>query len=339
MKNIFISGISGFIGTHITIEGIRRGYHITGTTRSQKKEEEVKKTITNELGEEALKSLTVFHCDLNSPNGWADAMKGCDAVLHVASPFPMGLPKHENDLIHPARNGVKHVFEAAIQNKIYRIVQTSSIAAIMYGHELGKTHFTEEDFTNINGAMISPYTKSKTLAEQDVWNYAKQHPALKVSVINPGFVLGPLLNKEIGTSADVILKLMKGEFPGVPKLGFPIVDVRDVAAAHYNALENDSSIGERYAVVAESFWFKELAQAILDAYPAYNKKVKARELPNWFLKIFSLFDKPTRMIIDELGFCAIISNNKLKRDLKIQPITSKEAIQATAKSLVELQLV
>ena len=161
MKNIFISGISGFIGTHITIEGIRRGYHITGTTRSQKKEEEVKKIIANTLGEEALKSLTVFHCDLNSPNGWADAMEGCDAVLHVASPFPMGLPKHENDLIHPARNGVKHVFEAALQNKIYRIVQTSSIAAIMYGHEPGKTHFTEEDFTNINGAMISPYTKSK----------------------------------------------------------------------------------------------------------------------------------------------------------------------------------
>ena len=339
MKNVFISGISGFIGTHITIEGIRRGYHITGTTRSLKKEEEVKKIIANILGEEALKSLTIFHCDLNSSDGWANAMKGCDAILHVASPFPMGLPKHEDDLILPARNGVKHVFEAALKNNIHRIVQTSSIAAIMYGHEPGKTDFTEEDFTNINGAMISPYTKSKALAEQDVWKYAKQHPELKVSVINPGFVLGPLLNKEIGTSGDVILKLMKGEFPGVPKLGFPIVDVRDVAAAHYNALENDISIGQRYATVSESFWFKEIAIAILEAYPTYNKKVKAKELPNWFLKIFSLFDKPTRMIIDELGFCAIISNDKLKRDLKIQPIAAKDAIQSTAKSLVDLKLV
>jgi len=339
MKNIFISGASGFIGTHIVIEGLKRGYTITGTTRSMHKEGVLREIVSAHLGEEALSRLIIYYCDLNSPDGWADAMKGCNAILHVASPFPMGLPKHEDDLILPARNGVKHVFEAALQNNIHRIVQTSSIAAIMYGHESGKTDFTEEDFTNINGAMISPYTKSKALAEQDVWKYAKQHPELKVSVINPGFVLGPLLNKEIGTSGDVILKLMKGEFPGVPKLGFPIVDVRDVAAAHYNALENDLSIGQRYATVSESFWFKEIAKAILDAYPTYNKKVKAKELPNWFLKIFSLFDKPTRMIIDELGFCAIISNDKLKRDLKIQPIAAKDAIQATAKSLVDLKLV
>jgi dihydroflavonol-4-reductase len=339
MKNIFISGASGFIGTHIVIEGLKRGYTITGTTRSMHKEGVLREIVSAHLGEEALSRLIIYYCDLNSPDGWADAMKGCDAILHVASPFPMGLPKHEDDLILPARNGVKHVFEAALKNNIHRIVQTSSIAAIMYGHEPGKTNFTEEDFTNINGAMISPYTKSKALAEQDVWKYAKQHPELKVSVINPGFVLGPLLNKEIGTSADVVLKLMKGEFPGVPKLGFPIVDVRDVAAAHYNALENENSIGHRYAAVAESLWFKELAQAILDAYPTYNKKVKAKELPNWFLKIFSLFDKPTRMIIDELGFCAVISNQKMKTDLKINPISSKDAIQATATSLVELKLV
>ncbi len=198
MKKIFVSGISGFIGTHITIEGIKRGYQITGTTRSQQKEDEVKRIIANELGEEALNSLTIYHCDLNSPDNWQEAMKGCTAVLHVASPFPMELPKHEDVIIIPARNGVKHVMDAALANKISRIVQTSSIAAIMYGHKSGKTNFNEHDFTNLtSGNVVSAYAKSKTLAEQDMWNFGKENPELKITVINPGFVLGPLLKKEL----------------------------------------------------------------------------------------------------------------------------------------------
>jgi dihydroflavonol-4-reductase len=340
MKNIFISGISGFIGTHITIEGIKRGYQITGTTRNQQKEDEVKKTIEKVLGVEALKSLKVFHCDLNSPDNWQEAMKGCDAILHVASPFPLGIPKHEDDVIMPARNGVKHVMDAALANNISRVVQTSSIAAILYGHEKGKINFDEADFTNLNsGVLVSAYAKSKTLAEQDMWQYAKENPSLKITVINPGFVLGPILNKEIGTSADIIVKMMKGKFPGTPKMGFPIADVRDVAAAHFNALENEISIGQRYAIVNESLWMKDVALAVLDACPEYKNKLKARELPNWLVKIASLFDKTIRMVKDELGLLYVVNNDKMKKDLKIAPISSVQAVQETAKSLVDLKLV
>ena len=267
-------------------------------------------------------------------------MKGCDAVLHVASPFPLGIPKHEDDLIMPARNGVKHVMDAALANNISRVVQTSSIAAILYGHEKGKINFDEGDFTNLSsGNLVSAYAKSKTLAEQDMWIYAKENPALKITVMNPGFVLGPILNKEIGTSADVIVKMMKGEFPGTPKMGFPIIDVRDVAKAHFNALENEVSIGQRYAIVNESLWMKEVALAVLEACPEYKNKLKARELPNWIVKIASLFDKTIRMVKDELGLLYDVSNEKMKKELNITPIPSKEAIQATAKSLIELNLV
>ena len=340
MKKIFVSGISGFIGTHITIEGIKRGYQITGTTRNQQKEDEVKRTIAKVLGEEALKSLTIYHCDLNDPANWQEAMKGCDAILHVASPFPLGIPKHEDDVIMPALNGVKYVMNAALANNISRIVQTSSIAAIIYGHEKGKINFDEHDFTNLtSGNLVSAYAKSKTLAEQDMWNFAKENPTLKITVMNPGFVLGPIFNKEIGTSADVIVKMMKGEFPGTPKMGFPIIDVRDVAKAHFNALENEVSIGQRYAIVNESLWMKEVALAVLEACPEYKNKLKARELPNWIVKIASLFDKTIRMVKDELGLLYDVSNEKMKKDLNITPIPSKEAIQATAKSLIELNLV
>jgi dihydroflavonol-4-reductase len=267
-------------------------------------------------------------------------MKGCDAILHVASPFPLGIPKQEDDVIMPARNGVKHVMDAALANNISRVVQTSSIAAIIYGHEKGKINFDEHDFTNLtSGNLVSAYAKSKSLAEQDMWLYAKENPTLKITVMNPGFVLGPIFNKEIGTSADVIVKMMKGEFPGTPKMGFPIIDVRDVAKAHFNALENEISIGQRYAIVNESLWMKEVALAVLEACPEYKNKLKARELPNWIVKIASLFDKTIRMVKDELGLLYDVSNEKMKKDLNITPIPSKEAIKATAKSLIELNLV
>jgi dihydroflavonol-4-reductase len=133
--------------------------------------------------------------------------------------------------------------------------------------------------------------------------------------------------------------MMKGKFPGTPKMGFPIIDVRDVAAAHFNALENEISIGQRYAIVNESLWMKDVALAVLDACPEYKNKLKARELPNWLVKIASLFDKTIRMVKDELGLLYVVNNDKMKKDLKIAPISSVQAVQETAKSLVDLKLV
>jgi len=339
MKKIMITGVSGFLGSHMAVEGLKRGYEVVGTIRNKEKEAETVATINGFVTREQLKNLTFAHCDLTKSEGWSEAMKSCDAIIHVASPFNLELPKHEDDLIIPARNGVKHVFEAAIQNNIHRIVQTSSIAAIMYGHESGKTNFDETNWTDVNGSMVSPYTKSKTLAEKLVWEFVQNNPQLKVTTINPGFILGPILGKDPGTSAAVVLKMMKGEYPGVPQLGFPTVDVRDVVELHFKALESEAAIGQRYAAVSESIWFKEIAQFVLDAQPSYNKKVKAKELPNWFMKIFALFEKSTRMIIPELGFKAIVSNEKAKQQLGFAPRSAKEAVMATANALVEMKMV
>ena len=334
-----ITGVSGFLGSHMAVEGLKRGYKVVGTIRNKQKEAEVISTLKSHVSADQLNNLQFSYCDLTIAEGWSEAMAGCEAIIHVASPFNLELPKHEDDLIIPARNGVKHVFEAALQNNIHRIVQTSSIAAIMYGQEKGKSNFDETNWTDVNGPMVSPYTKSKTLAEKLVWEIAQQNPQLKVTTINPGFILGPILGKDPGTSAAVILKMMKGEYPGVPQLGFPTVDVRDVIELHFKALESETAIGQRYAAVSESIWFKEIAQFVLDAQPSYNKKVKAKELPNWFIKIFSLFEKSTRMIIPELGFKANISNEKAKQQLGFAPRTAKEAVMATANALVEMKLV
>jgi dihydroflavonol-4-reductase len=339
MKKLLITGASGFLGSHMVIEGLKKGYTIVATTKTAAKEKDALSIISKYVNETQLSNLSFVHCDLTSPENWDFAVAGCDAILHVASPFPLGLPKHEDDLIIPARKGVQYVFEAAIKNNINRIIQTSSVVALVYGHGAGKTNFDENDWTNLNSPLITAYIKSKTLAEQDVWNYSKSNPELKVTCINPAFILGPVLGKDVGTSADIILKLMKGEYPGVPKLGFPIVDVRDVVELHYKALLSDASIGQRYAAVSNSIWFKDIASNILEAQPGYHKKVKTKELPIWFIKIFALFDKSAKMIIHELGTCTNVSNQKAKNDLNHFPISAGEAVKATANSLVHLGLV
>jgi dihydroflavonol-4-reductase len=339
MKKICITGVSGFLGIHMALEGLKKGYQIVGTVRSEEKAKETIDTLSTFLREEELNNLSFAYTNLLKPEGWDEALKNCDAVIHVASPFIIEVPKHEDDLILPARNGVKHVFEAALKNNIQRIIQTSSIVSIVYGHGNNKNDFNETDWTNVDSKMASAYTKSKTLAEKDVWMYAKNNAQLKVTTINPGFVLGPILGKDPGTSAAIILKMMKGEYPGVPKLGFPTVDVRDVVNLHYLALENDKAVGQRYAAVSESVWFKELANYVLEARPEFSKKVKPFEMPNWFVNIYSIFEKSTRMILPELGFKANISNEKAKSELGFNPRPVKEAVKATADSCVENKLV
>ncbi|MEN9964060.1 MAG: hypothetical protein RL582_1155 [Bacteroidota bacterium] len=339
MKKICITGVSGFLGSHMALEGLKKGYQIVGTVRNEEKATETKKMLSKYLDAATLQKLEFRYVDLLVAEGWNDALKDCEAVIHVASPFIIEIPKHEDELILPARNGVKHVFEAAIKNNIYRVVQTSSIAAIMYGHDLNKTDFNETDWTQLDGKMISAYTKSKTLAEMDVWNFAKNHARLQVTTINPGFVLGPILGKDPGTSATVILRMMKGEYPGVPKLGFPTVDVRDVVELHYLALENTKAVGQRYAAVSDSVWFTDLARFVLEAGPEYKGKVKAFELPNWFMTIYALFEKSVKMILPELGFKANISNEKAKTELGFNPRSVKEAVAGTVISVKENKLV
>jgi nucleoside-diphosphate-sugar epimerase len=339
MKKICITGVSGFLGSHMALYGLQKGYHIVGTVRSEEKAAETRSMLSKYLDESSLEKLEFRYADLLVKDGWDEAVRDCDAVMHVASPFILEIPKHEDELILPARNGVKHVFEAALKNNVNRIIQTSSIVAIVYGNDKKKTDFNEADWTNPESKMASPYSKSKTLAERDVWNYAKSNPQLNVTTINPGFVLGPILGKDPGTSATVILRMIKGEYPGVPKLGFPTIDVRDVVELHYLSLENPKSVGQRYAAVSSSVWFKDLARFVLEADAQNTKKVKTFEMPNWFVRLYAIFEKSAKMILPELGFMANISNEKAKTELGFKPRSVKEAVAATVESCITNKLV
>lgn len=340
---LLITGVTGFLGGHMTLEALRRGYHVTGTLRSMSRADHFRLTLRQHLGaaaDEALARLVLREANLLDPNGWAEASQGCSAVLHVASPFPLGVPRDEQDLIAPARQGVRHVFDAADRAGIQRFVQTSSTVAITYGHGRTRTAFTEADWTDLEGGMISAYIKSKTLAERDLWMLASQRPHIAVSSVNPGFILGPVLDrKDPGTSCDVVLQMMRGAYPGVPRLGYPTVDVRDVVDLHFAVLEDPEAGGERFAAASGTLPFKSLGQSIKSAFPEHARKISTRTLPDFLVKAYSLIEKSTRGVLDELGYMPSVSSAKARQRYGWNPRTAEEAAVATAQSLIDLEFI
>ena len=339
-ETLLITGVTGFLGGHMTLEALRQGHTVRGTLRSMNRAESVKAMLASHLGDgatEALQRLTFHEADLLSPGGWRDAASGCDAALHVASPFPLEVPKDEQDIIAPARIGLKNVFEACAAEGVNRFVQTSSTVAIAYGHGRDQTAFTEKDWTQLDGGMITPYIKSKTLAEQDLWMMAKQQPDMAVSAVNPGFILGPILDrKDIGTSGDIVLKMMRGELPGVPKLGYPTVDVRDVVSLHFLVLNDSQAHGQRFAATAGTLPFLDLAKALKRAFPEKGHKVSTRSLPNFLIRFFSLFDPTVRGVLAELGYMATVSSEMAQQRYSWNPRPAEDAGVAAAQSLFDL---
>ncbi|MFN3463723.1 MAG: SDR family oxidoreductase [Terricaulis sp.] len=226
---VLVTGGTGFVGAHCIVQLLQKGYRVRTTVRSLAREGEVR-AMVREGGVEAGDSLSFATADLMKDDGWADAVSGCTYVLHVASPFPPAAPKHEDELIIPARDGALRVLKAARDAGVKRVVLTSSFAAIGYGQKVGKKPYTEENWTDPNGDDVRAYVKSKTIAEKAAWDFiANEGGSLELSVVNPVGVFGPVLGPDYSTSILLVQRLMDGALPGVPRLYFGAVDVRDVA--------------------------------------------------------------------------------------------------------------
>jgi dihydroflavonol-4-reductase len=184
---------------------------------------------------ERFSDIELYSADLNDSKSLAEAVSGCEYVLHVASPFPAKNPKKESDVIDPAVHGTKAILEACRGSSVKRLVITSSCAAVTdYAHKVVDESTWPEITKN-----TKPYYKSKILAEKCAWDFIDNlegDEKFELNTCNPGFVIGPLLNKQGGASQDIVTQIMKGKLPGLPPIHFPVVDVRDVADAHIKAL-------------------------------------------------------------------------------------------------------
>jgi dihydroflavonol-4-reductase len=337
-STILVTGISGFIAKHCAVELLKHGYRVRGTVRNLAKAEGVKRTLAEHAD---VARLEFVPADLLADEGWAEAVKDVYGVLHLASPFPLAQPKDAEELIRPAVDGTLRVLRAATAAGAKRFVQTSSTMAVAYGHgHTRTTTYTENDWTNTDGPGVTAYIKSKTMAERAARDFVAKHgAALHYASVNPGFVLGPLLDSNVGSSAELIANCLRGKYPGCPNLSFPSVDVRDVAKAHRLALETSEPTGGRYLAVAGTVWFKDLMLPIKARLGDRAKKIPTRALPNWAVWLVALFDPAARTILPELGYELHIDNSATRKALGMDFIDHTESAPAMAESLLSFGLV
>lgn len=335
---VLVTGGSGFVGVHCILQLLEAGYKVRTTVRSLKREPEVR-AMLKVGGVEPGDKLTFFAADLMSDAGWAEAVKGCDYVLHVASPFPAANPKDEDELIVPAREGALRVLRAARDAGVKRVVLTSSFAAIGYGHVPSGHVFTEEDWTDTTG--VRAYVKSKTLAEKAAWDFiASEGGKLELSVVNPVGIFGPVLGSDYSTSILMVKRLIDGSVPGYPRLSFGVVDVRDVASMHILAMTNPAAAGQRFLCISGDFMSAEdMAKTLKARMGDAASRVPTRMIPDFMLRLVGMFDKEVGSLTPELGKQKNATSEKGQRILGWKPLSREDALIATAESLVRLGLV
>jgi len=259
-------------------------------------------------------------------------------VLHVASPFPAKSPKHEDELIVPAREGSLRVLRAARDAGVKRVVLTSSFAAIGYSKATDVKLFDETNWTDPTG--IAPYPKSKTLAERAAWDFIeKEGGGLELAVVCPVGIVGPVLGPDYATSIALVQKLMDGDLPGCPRLTFGLVDVRDVADLHVMAMTDPAAKGERFLAVTGDFVSIQYIAKVLKAKlgPA-AKRVPTMQLPDFVMRLAALFDPTAALLVPELGKSKNGTSAKAQRVLGWTPRSAEEGIVATAESMLRLGL-
>jgi dihydroflavonol-4-reductase len=333
MKTVLVTGGSGFLGSWCVIDLLRRGYRVRTTVRDLSREAVLRAALASEV--DAGDRLSVVAADLRGDEGWELAVSGCDYVLHVASPFPPAQPKDPDELIVPAREGTLRVLEASLDAGIERVVVTSSIAAITGGLGPGSSPLNEDNWSDPDNPRLTPYARSKTIAERAAWDFMRERSETeKLAVVNPGAILGPVLSDDRSYSIEMIERLLQG-MPGAPRIGFNIVDVRDVADLHFRAMTAPEAGGERFTAAASFQWMEEVAAVLRDLLGEAAAKVPTRTVPNLLVRVMALFDPGIRSIVGQLGRRTDISSEKAKTVLGWSPRTTQETIIDCARSLID----
>jgi nucleoside-diphosphate-sugar epimerase len=338
---VLVTGASGFIGLHCVHQLLEQGYRVRGTVRSQTRADEVREAMAAHVDAERLARLELVEADLTQDQGWAEAVQGCAYVVHVASPFPNRTPEHEDELIEPAKEGTLRVLRAAADAGVRRVVLTSSLAAVSGGHPADSERvFTEDDWSIVE--RCPAYPKSKTLAERAAWEFVASlegDAAMELSVINPGAVLGPVLNQHYSTSGEIVRKLLARELPGTARLGFSWVDVRDVASAHIAAMTIPEAAGQRFCCAIEFSWIDEVAKILATRFGPEGWKVPSRKLPTFMVRIVAMFDPTVKSVVSDLGRVRHVSSDRIRRVLDWRPHSLEEMTVSMGETMIEQDIV
>jgi dihydroflavonol-4-reductase len=331
-KTVLVTGGSGYLAAWCIIGLLERGYRVRTTVRNPARERDVHAAVESQTGPG--QHLTVHAADLTSDEHWGHAIEGCDYVLHVASPFPSQQPKDPDELIVPAREGTLRVLREALDAGVKRIVVTSSIAAVRLADGAEQRELTEEDWTDPDSPGLTPYVRSKTIAEQAAWDLVKQRGEQdRLAVVNPGAIIGPVLNDDISYSIQSIERLLKG-MPGMPRLGFSFVDVRDVANLEIRAMTAPEAGGQRFIAVTKFLWMADTGEILRDRLGDGASKVPTRTIPDFVVRGMALFDGGIRSVVGGLGKRNEISSEKARTTLGWSPRPMEDTIAETGESLI-----
>lgn len=336
-QTVLVTGCTGFIAKHIVLALVREGARVRGTLRDPARPAELLRLLESAgLPTDRFESVPA---DLNRDEGWREAAAGCRFVLHTASPFPGAQPRERYALVPEARGGAVRVLEAALAAGAERVVLTSSVAAIFYGHagERGKL-FTDQDWSRVESPGISPYAVSKTEAEKAAWALMEGRETELVA-INPSLVFGPLLDDRLGTSANLVRLMLNGRMPAVPDIAFGVVDVRDVAAAHVAALTHPAAPGRRFIVSAGSLSLRDIAGELREAFPDLARRPPRHTIPSGPIRLAARVSRRAAMLAAELGEAKRLDVRPAKEILGLEFRTPHEAVRSLAESLIRLDLV
>jgi nucleoside-diphosphate-sugar epimerase len=335
---ILVTGATGYVGKWCVVKLLEKGYRVRGTVRSAAKAAQVRATIAATLQADAASRLELVEADILADAGWAEAMKGVAAVLHTATVVRADEPRDSSIVIRPAIEGTERILRFAHAAGIKRVVLTSSIATVGYGHghTRGRRTYDESYFTNLDNMRWTwAYCLGKTKAEQAAWAYAKAN-GMELTTIHPGAIIGPALDADASISVGMVSGLLQNATPALPSNGYSIIDVRDVADMHVAALEKPEAIGQRYLATAEYTPFSKVADILREAYP--DRTIVKRTAPDWIIKLVAMFGGPARQIINDIGNVKIFDGSKGEKLMGHSYISARQSIHDTAESVIRFGL-
>ena len=336
-QKLLVTGVSGFIAKHVALAALKAGYEVRGTLRALNKADQVKRSL-DDAGADISK-LSFAAADLVKDEGWAEAVDGCDGVMHVASPLPTTQPRDRHALTPAARDGALRVLKASRQ--VERVVMTSSVAAMMYRPNRPKvTPVRETDWTDGDWDPLSPYIVSKVEAEKAAWALAtEQGFKHRLITVNPGLVLGPPLDDDIGASLDLIRLLATGAYPALVPASFPIVDVRDVATLHIKAFETPEAGGRRLIAAADTLAIKDIASILKETLPEHAAKLPSRVLPAFVVRLLAMFDRSIASVLADLDAVPQADTAYVNDLTGVTFRSAREAVISAAQKLVDIKAI
>lgn len=283
---VMVTGATGYVAGWIVKTLLEEGLTVHAPVRNPEHPEKLK--YLNQIAEKASGAIKYFAADLLAGGSYADAMAGCRVVFHTASPYTIDVADPQKELVDPALLGTRNVLEEANRTPtVKRVVLTSSCAAIYSDNaDLQKTPngvFTEEIWNTSSSLEHQAYSYSKTLAEKEAWKIAEKQTRWDLVVVNPGLVIGPGINPD-GTSESFKIFKQFGDGStkfGAPVIGFPVVDVRDLAVAHVRAAFTPEAQG-RYIIAGHNTDSLSMAETLIPKF-GNDYPIPRRAMPKWLV--------------------------------------------------------